>query len=279
MKLLHRGIETEIRDVDREERTFVAVASTKNPVYGQSLLPESWDFTRFRKNPVMPMSHIYRVEPRAGNIPVVGKSLWEKIQKDNLLFKPQFVNKEFAQDLFDLYADKYMRAFSVGYMMRTLVFPEDARFDELKKKHALGDETEVISIDTLLFEISPVVLPADEDALTQALSEDRIHSRALRDAIEGEFEGRNTFSEAMLMQKEYMDELRGAMDVVAREIDVLQEIVRSYMKQRNEEDGSGERQTEMSVPPFPLGISGAALAEQVGQAVAGEIRRMQGKVE
>jgi hypothetical protein len=67
------------------------------------------------------------------------------------------------------------------------------------------------------------------------------------------------------------EEVSGDLKTVLSEIDALQEAVRQTRM--------SVPPTEAPVPPFPLGISGAALVERVGQAVTGEIRRMQGKVE
>ena len=136
----------EIKSVDREARTFWAVASTEEKDRdGDVISSKGWDLKHFKDNPVILWAHDYRELP-------VAKAL--NIQKGDgkLRFKPQFAEHQKAKDVFDLYADGYLKAFSVGFIPQVSEDMEDG--GKFFKKAEL-------------LEISAVPVPSNPGALAE----------------------------------------------------------------------------------------------------------------
>ncbi len=113
MERINKFIEFEIKDVNDEDRSFWAVASTGDKDRdGDIIEPNGWKLANFRKNPVILFGHGYRDLP-------VAKSLEIKIEDNKLMFKPEFATKEiypFADTVFQMYKNKFIRTFSVGFV-------------------------------------------------------------------------------------------------------------------------------------------------------------------
>jgi len=172
-----RGFIGEVKEVNPEDRTLVAYASTKTAdVYREVILPTAFVLDRYRKNPVVPWSHDYRIPP-------VARALWVKPDSFGLLFKPQFARTQFADDIYNLYKDGFLNGFSVGYLELEQVRSGEEGFKELVEKWELEGEIDLINTKVELWEISACVLPANEDALVQAAKEGRIKSKALLEAV------------------------------------------------------------------------------------------------
>ena len=136
----------EIKSVNREARTFWAVASTEEKDRdGDVISSKGWDLKHFKDNPVILWAHDYRELP-------VAKAL--NIQKGDgkLRFKPQFAAHEKAQAVFDLYADGFLKAFSVGFIPQVSEDMEDG--GKFFKKAEL-------------LEISAVPVPSNPGALAE----------------------------------------------------------------------------------------------------------------
>ncbi|MBN2202338.1 HK97 family phage prohead protease [bacterium] len=173
----------EIREVNIEERSVVHYASTKTPdCYGTVFLPDSFDLTRFAKNPVVLYAHDYFNPP-------VGRSMWQKPDKFGLLCKTEFAKTTMGDDLLMLYSSRFMQAWSVGAFVKNSVGQEADEFDELVKKWGLEGNFDYIFKEVELLEYSPVPVPGNPDALTQALRDGRVKSeilvRSLGEAISG----------------------------------------------------------------------------------------------
>ncbi|MFC2076635.1 HK97 family phage prohead protease [candidate division KSB1 bacterium] len=175
-----RRFKTDIRikDINRDSGTLVAYASTKSvDSLGEVILPDAFDLTRYLKNPVVPFGHDYRQPP-------IAKAEWVKPDGFGLLFKPKFAKTKFARDIFELYAGGFMNGFSVGYNELTRAVPEDGEFPGLMERWEIHGDPKLIATRVLLFEISAVVVPANEDALVQAKSKGLVKSPELTGMIE-----------------------------------------------------------------------------------------------
>lgn len=164
------GQVSEKKEINEAERSIVAYGNTKAvDSYNESLLPTGWVFDRFAKNPVMPWSHDYSVPP-------VGKGLWWKTDRTGLLFKGQFAGTAFASEIWSLYKDDFLKAFSVGYNPMKEVRPDEdpEMYEQLLREWEITGRPRVIGTKQSLWEISPVVLPADADALVCGLKEHRV---------------------------------------------------------------------------------------------------------
>lgn len=99
-----------IKAVDAKERTITALVSTgEKDRSGEYIPPEEWKLANYEKNPVILWAHNYDQPP-------VAKALWSKADKTGLIQKIQFAKTAFANDIFELYSEGFMNAFSVGFM-------------------------------------------------------------------------------------------------------------------------------------------------------------------
>ena len=114
---------------------MVAIASDDSEDrHGDSIKQEKWYLSKFKKNPVLLMSHQYHLPPIgiAKNIKVEGKKM---------TFEPVFHEiTQQAKEVKQMFQDGIMRAFSVGFMENAKGFNE-------------------------LLEISAVSVPANANAL------------------------------------------------------------------------------------------------------------------
>ena len=161
-----------VKEVNTEERTLVAVASTENVDRDREIIEVSgWKLENFLKNPVLIWGHNYHIPP-------IGRVLWVKQEGDALKFKAQFHNKtQLASEVWELYKSGYLKAFSVGFIPRSW---EDKEGNENVRR---------VFKEVELLEISAVPVPANPDALVQAINEGQIQirSKSILDAIkEGE---------------------------------------------------------------------------------------------
>lgn len=154
----------EKHEVDKDKRTMVIRAATKEPIRGLSILPDAFDFARYKKNPVIMWAHNYRLPP-------IGKSHWVKSDEYGLRKKVEFASTAFADDILNLYVDGFLNAWSIGFNILKLIWPDDERFDELIKKWKIKkkNEVEAIAVKVDLWETSAVPIPADPNALTERI--------------------------------------------------------------------------------------------------------------
>lgn len=138
----------EIKSIDEEERTFVAVASDASvDRHGEVIEQDGWDLTPFKGNPVVPWGHKYD-EPPVAVATEIG------VVDGKLMFKPKFATADeypFADTIWKLYKGGYLRAFSVGFI------PKEMEGDTFIKQE--------------LLEISAVTVPSNPNALVLAYKE------------------------------------------------------------------------------------------------------------
>lgn len=156
-----------------EEQSFVAWAS--RPVVDRDhevIASNAWDLENFEKNPVLLWAHDYSKPP-------IGTVMWTKQQRNGLKFKPVFHQTAMGKEIFQLYKDGVMNAFSVGFI------PNDWEDDEGKSKEGemfnkpLRTYTEVE-----LLEISCVPVPSCPDALVERYLNGEIKTKGLQAAVE-----------------------------------------------------------------------------------------------
>lgn len=141
----------ELKGIDTSKRTITAMVSTDSVDRdGDIIVPSGWQLDNYRKNPVVLWAHDYSGLP-------VAKALAIEITSNGLLTMMQFAEHQLAQDVFELYAGGFLRAFSVGF--RVLEYTR--RVDEQAQSGWLMTKTE-------LLEYSCVPVPANQDALVLA---------------------------------------------------------------------------------------------------------------
>lgn len=157
----------EVKEINEEERSLVGYASTSVLDRDRELIKtEGWELDNFKKNPVILLSHEYRQPP-------IGKALWIKKDENGLKFKAQFAKTQVAEEVFQLYKDGFMRAFSVGFIPKEW---EDGDLEDEKKPRRIYTRQE-------LLEISAVSVPSNPEALVAAVNEGRIKTKTLREAL------------------------------------------------------------------------------------------------
>jgi len=173
MSLTHKAIPFEIKEVDEEGRTFLAVASTEDEDRdGDRIMADGWNLENFRKNPVIPWVHRYSDPPVAQAVDVF-------VEGKKLMFRPKFASADeypFADTIFKLYKGGFLRSFSVG-------------FDP--KRHEVVDRGKgrrgYDFLEQELWEISAVTVPSNPNALVAAAKKGVINedeAEAAREAFE-----------------------------------------------------------------------------------------------
>lgn len=155
-------------DFDEATRSVRVLASTSNPVEGEAL--ESWDLSRFEKNPVVLWSH------HADRLPI-GRADEVVQGPEGLSMRIVFASAEgnpMAAHVAHLVREKVLRGVSVGFE------PGTTRDDVID-----GKPVKVVTANELL-EVSFVTIPKDEDAGTGAISEERFDAKddARRDGVD-----------------------------------------------------------------------------------------------
>lgn len=137
--------------INAEEKTLEIVISTKKQDrQGDIVEPAGLNFTEYLKNPVVLWAHDMSQPP-------VGKIIGIKRDDNQVTATVKFAETEFSNEVFNLYSDGYLNAWSVGFIPK--------KWTRLPKKDGAGahiTEAEVV-------EVSAVPVPANPEALTKAL--------------------------------------------------------------------------------------------------------------
>lgn len=133
-----------IQKANKDDYTIEGIASTPTKDrHLDTVNPKGWDLKNFKKNPVLLWAHDYSTPP-------VGKVTNIKLVGDNLQFKAKFADTNFARDMFRLFKDGFLNAFSVGFIAK--------EFGDMAKEEYTYMKQE-------LLEISCVPVPANAEAL------------------------------------------------------------------------------------------------------------------
>jgi len=161
MDQIRKFIEFEVKEVEGEDRTLSAVASTGvKDRDGDIIEPSGWKLRNFRKNPVIMWVHEYR---GTGALPI-GNAPEVKIEDDKLKFKVKFVEKEiypFAETVFQMYKKRYLRTFSVGF----IPLKSEELDDDDKDKKGMFSSRRYTSQE--LLEISGCPVPSNVEAMAE----------------------------------------------------------------------------------------------------------------
>jgi len=154
MKRMKKTINFEIKEVDDQDRSFLAVGSTDDiDRDNDRIFAAGWDLENFKKNPVIPWSHRYGDPP-------VAKAIDVFTQEGRLMFRPKFASAEeypFADTIYKLYKGGFLHAFSVGF---------DPKRYEIVERGKGGRGFDILEQE--LWEISACTVPANPNALMAA---------------------------------------------------------------------------------------------------------------
>lgn len=143
-------LSVECKEFDDTTKSFWAVASTPDEDRDKDIIPiEEWNLKIYKDQPRGLWSHNYYELP-------VFRSEDTKIDKatNRLVFRPIFASHEKANIIYNLYRDKFLSAFSVGFI------PKDFEWRDENQMWAGGRKFK----DVELLEISAVNIPANPKA-------------------------------------------------------------------------------------------------------------------
>jgi len=165
-KMIKKVFNSVIKEVNIGEKTLTAVISTDaTDRMGESVLPEGIDQKNFRKNPVVVWAHDYSMLP-------IGKAEFVKRSGNQLISRMKFADHEFANEVFNLYKDGFLKAFSIGFIPKEW---EDG--DGKKTPYRTYKKWE-------LLEYSAVPIPANPEALQLAVQRGIVHEDRIIDDIQ-----------------------------------------------------------------------------------------------
>lgn len=150
---LTRNFAIEVKTVDKENGTLEAIFSTQDEDrHGDVVMQDGWDLKNFKKNPVILNSHNY-----GDATEVIGKASNVRVEGKKLVATVTFAVAENpkAKVIFDLFANGFLNAFSVGFMVK--------KFKEDKD----GTVNWFVIEEAELLEVSAVSVPANARALAK----------------------------------------------------------------------------------------------------------------
>lgn len=281
MKCLRKVYVGEIRGIDEKEMTLTAFVSTNaRDRMDEVLMPEGVDMTNFKKNPVVLWAHDYGAPP-------IGKAQWIKREGDGIISKVKFAPTPFAQEIFQLYKEGFLKAFSVGFIPKKY---EDGDGEKKPRRTYTAWE---------LLEYSAVPVPANPEALTLAIEKGVLKNETIKTAIEkgldadddkfDEDEPGESHEEAPKdvttkpkdnpeTKKEEQQKDTGLEDLQA-ENQLLTEKVSGLEKENAELRYKLYELTNTKTQEPTSGITDDELADKVAKVVVGVVRKAQGKVD
>lgn len=152
-------IECSIKEIDSDERTIKSVITTDRVDRdAEVVVTKGLDFEGFRKNPVVLFMH--------DATKIIGKSLWEKVSKGEVVAKTQFAETEFAEEVWQLIKQGILKGVSIGMDFMTMKRRDLTERDVQKRADWAGAKAIIEAAEIL--EFSFVSIPANPDALVQA---------------------------------------------------------------------------------------------------------------
>jgi len=230
---------------DSKRRLVVTISTRIRDRHGDILEPGGAQIASFLKNPVVLWAHEYRALPigRATSLLRDGEVL-----KADILFAPT----DFAKEVYDLYAKGFLRAWSVGFLPLEWDVIEDAN-GKFQGYHIKAWE---------LIELSAVPVPANPEALTNALENGLVREPDLK----------------KLLQKELSVRANADRAVESSEAD---DASHTEVRGKTREPDT-HVSPEVSMPDLARTLASkliVRLRPSLGDAVAREIRRRQGRLD
>ncbi len=195
---LIRPGEFDLRDVVPSQREIVGMITTNSiDRYGEVVDPAGAMLDKYRKNPVVLLNHITWGLP-------IGKNIWIKAEPNGLLAKTRFADTREGADVFRLYDEGFMKAWSIGFL--PLQWNDGSAGSGFRRQFTQWE----------LLEYSAVTVPANPDAVSSALN--IVQSPRIREALEGQECERNTMLAALRAR---IDEQQASIAELRRTIEML----------------------------------------------------------
>lgn len=253
-----KTFESELIKIDRNEKTITHyITSDTIDRDGDIVIPSGGDFSNYLKNPIVLFMH--------NQYYPIGKNLWLKIEKsgDNeyLLAKTKISDKtDLAQDIFNLYEEKILNAWSIGFK------PNWEKAEQIDKGWKFNEWE--------LLEYSAVSIPANPDALTTAIKmvkNEELRNRFEIENIKNQLLSINNKNEDIIKLENEIAELKKLIaNTDIKELKLLNEAILELNEKINKlEQKLVKNSTEIAGNSFNL-------EKVIKEAVAGAISRIKG---
>jgi len=161
-------IVAEKSEINEVEQSIIGWGSKPTADRDRELIEASaWNLDVYKSNPVLMLSHDYASPP-------IGKILWVKADETGLKFKARFANTERGREIYSLYKDDIMKAFSVGFSPKKV----DTQPDKDMKYKGMNLKKVFKEVD--LIEISCVSIPSNSGALVEYVKSGKIRTKSLQ---------------------------------------------------------------------------------------------------
>lgn len=222
---------TEKGVIDEKNNQLIGVVGSTGTIdrQGESINPMGWILDNFKKNPVIQWAHDYSGLP-------VGKAIRVYIEDNALKFDIEFAKTAFAKDVFQLFKDKILNAFSVGF---------------LPKKWGTSGQDAYDIMEQELLELSVVAVPANPEALALLKSFEVKHEKELKveEVKEGEKDKDEEIIEEEIKDDKKDDEDDKKDDENAEEI--VEEVKEVEVEEEEEEIEAEEEEEEEEIVEIP----------------------------
>jgi len=166
------------------------ISTTAPDSYGTVFLPEGCDFkTRFDKNPMVLWYH-----GRDESIPKlpIGICVDHSIESSNneIWAVTKFNDLPFSRELYKLYIDENLRAWSIGFDPVEGIFAGNQEFTDLVNQRGLKGDFDLIFTKWVLNEYSSCPIPSNPEVLSRILSEGTVQDTTLRNCLVRELDQR-----------------------------------------------------------------------------------------
>ena len=152
-----------IKVLDEEKRQIKFVISTESvDRMGDTISVKGWELENFKKNPVVLFSHMHFMPP-VGRAIEIAKRPKKRTLEAVAEFLPRDIDP-FADSIFQMYLNGFMRATSVGFMPIEWEIVNEDGDDKERPRNSIDFKKQE------LFEFSTVTVPANPDALMGARS-------------------------------------------------------------------------------------------------------------
>lgn len=140
-------------DVNIAERTMsVVITARRQDRDGDVVEPAGLNFSAYLKNPVVLWAHALDSTP-------VGRTVAVRVEDEQVIATVQFADTDMGRELFDLYRQRYLSGWSIGFIPITTAPLESPT----------GHGVRILTAEVV--ELSAVPVPSNPDALTRGLGQ------------------------------------------------------------------------------------------------------------
>lgn len=167
-EVLRKKFHANLKIAHDDERMVIGDVTVKvGDEDGDLIMPDGADFkSRYEKNPLVVWNHDYSRLP-------LGKTVGISVKDERIQFKMHFADTEFAQEVFHLIKGGFLKAFSIGFIIKGALYKgtdEFAKFVRENKLTTLAKNVRRIITDYVVIENSVVPLGCNPLALATAVS-------------------------------------------------------------------------------------------------------------